>query len=536
MAPSRFSAAFLLLLGTVGQGRSAETPLEEIVNNRLLTGFKDGCDMQATAIRNLGIAVKAAYGDLRRREGKTPESADMLLMDVKETSGEDNSSYSRKLISFKVRSVSDPDDHTIFGASANDGSNGNHKCVVTRLHLKKVGVSVFSLAECPLVAADIDVAVYAFENDECIAFVERDSIVRLYPTFEGPPIPEAPVKDDPDVPIEPLAIAYWHEVTGIDRAWKKQSCDREVVVGVIDTGVAHNHPDLVENMWRNEYEVPGNGIDDDRNGYIDDIYGYDFYQKSANVVDAHGHGTHCAGIIGAIPKTTQAQGVCRTVSIAALRFMDAQGSGATSDAIEAVNYAIEMDFHMTSNSWGGPDVSSALLQSIQRAAQIDQLFVAAAGNSGNNADMRPEYPAAYKVDNIISVAATDEADRLANFSNYGKSVHIAAPGVFIVSTFPPNITKSLSGTSMAAPVISGVAAMMLSVRPMAVSELKETLLSTADRPRTLRNRVQSGGRVSAAFAICAVSSSPSKRVHHPKDRFSISRRLKRIIPAKTGSC
>lgn len=261
------------------------------------------------------------------------------------------------------------------------------------------------------------------------------------------------------------------------------------MVGVIDTGVAVGHPDLKENIWHNEYEIADNGVDDDRNGYVDDMYGYDFYAKKAEAVDEHGHGTHVAGIIGAVPHTTTAQGVCKNISIAALRFMDAQGSGATSDAIEAINYAIEMDFHITSNSWGGPDVSSGLLQAIKRAAAVDQLFVAAAGNSGNNADLHPEYPGAYKVENVISVAATDEQDHLANFSNYGKgSVHIAAPGVYIVSTFPPATIKSLSGTSMAAPVITGVSAMLLSIRPMQVKELKELLFSTADRPRALTSK------------------------------------------------
>lgn len=542
MVPGRCGAALLLFLGALGCGHSLQTSLEEIVSTRLLAGFKEGCDMQATAIRNLGIAVKAAYGNLRRREGKVPESVDLLLMEVDETSEEDNSSYTRKLMSFKVRPLSDPEGDVLEGATA---SPSEDKCLVTRLHLKRVGVSVVSLAECPLVAAEVDVAVSAFRHDDCISFVERDSIVRLYPTFEGPPASSVFGKQEPTAPGDPPSLAYWLEVTGIDRAWVKQTCVRDVVVAVIDTGVAYNHPDLKRNMWRNEYEILGNGVDDDRNGYVDDIHGYDFYSKKAEVTDDHGHGTHCAGIIGAVPETTTAQGVCKTVSIAGLRFMDAQGSGATSDAIEAINYAIEMDFHITTNSWGGPDVSAGLMQAIERAAAVDQLFVAAAGNSGNSADSRPEYPGAYKVDNVISVAATDEADRLANFSNYGKSsVHIAAPGVFIVSTFPPATSKSLSGTSMAAPVVAGISAMVLSVRPMPVKELKELLFATADRPRTLKNKVISDGRVSAAFAICAAATLPPTTQPQPepepepepgKAEFRLSRSLKkRFLPQAGG--
>ncbi|KAL8425659.1 hypothetical protein Efla_003979 [Eimeria flavescens] len=524
MASVLRSAALLLLLGAAERGHSVQMSVQEIVNSRLLAGFKEGCDAQATAMRDMGIAVRAAYGGLRRREGKTTESLEELLMDVKETVGEDNSSFSKKVMAFSVRSPTEAESQGIVSPSS--GTREENKCVVTRTHLKRVGVSVVSLADCPLISNDMDVAVSAFREDECIAFVERDFAVDLYPTFEGPPPPELISKQQGSG-----ALAYWLEVTGVDRAWAKQPCARDVVVGVVDTGVAVNHPDLKANMWHNEYEIPGNGIDDDRNGYVDDIYGYDFYQKTSEVSDAHGHGTHCAGIIGATPTSNSAQGVCKTVSIAGLRFMDAQGSGATSDAIEAINYAIEMDFHITSNSWGGPGTSAALLQAIQRAAEIDQLFVAAAGNSGNNADNLPEYPAAYKVGNIISVAATDEADRLANFSNYGKStVHVAAPGVFIVSTFPPATVKSLSGTSMACPVVSGISAMLLSARPMPVSELKSIIFTTADRPRTLKNRVITDGRISAAYALCAASVTPGTT------RSILLRRLKKQLPPQSDHC
>ncbi|KAL8438571.1 hypothetical protein ACSSS7_000105 [Eimeria intestinalis] len=526
MGPFVSTAALLLLLGAAEHGQAVQMSVQEIVKSRLMAGFKEGCDPQATAMRDLSIAVRTAYGGLRMRQGKGTEAIEQLLMDVKETAGEDNSSFSKRVMAFRVHSPSETEDQGIVSPSKH--AREDRRCLVTRTHLKRVGVSVMSLDECPLMTADMDVAISAFKSDDCISFVERDFAVSLFPTFEGPPPPEVYSRQSPG---SPGALAYWLEVTGVDRAWTKQSCARDVVVGVIDTGVAVNHPDLKANLWHNEYEIPGNGIDDDRNGYIDDINGYDFYQKTSEVSDAHGHGTHCAGIIGSTPTSNSVQGVCKTVSIAGLRFMDAQGSGATSDAIEAINYAIEMDFHITSNSWGGPGTSAALLQSIQRAAEIDQLFVAAAGNSGNNADNLPEYPAAYKVDNIISVAATDEADRLANFSNYGKrTVHVAAPGVFIVSTFPPATVKSLSGTSMATPVVSGISAMLLSVRPMPVSELRQLVFSTADRPRTLKNKVISDGRIDAAYALCVASNTGGTT------RSTLLRRLKKQLPPQAGHC
>lgn len=510
--------ALLLLLGVIAPGH--QSSLEEIVNGRLLTGFREGCDAQAVATRSLSTALKAAHKETRMREGNS-EAESLAVLEVREAPEEDNSSFSRNVMSFRVRPFANSEDGVVDASSVR---GAEERCLVTRLHLKRVGVSVFSLAECPLINLEVDVAVAAFQQEDCISFVERDSIVKLHPTYEGPPISEYAVAQQP---AEPAGLPYWLEVIGADRAWASNSCAREVVVGVIDTGIACDHPDLRGNMWHNELEVPGNGLDDDKNGYIDDIYGYDFFSKKAEIVDAHGHGTHVAGIIGAVPIATSAHGVCKTVSIAALRFMDEQGSGATSDAIEAINYAIEMDFHMTNNSWGGPGTSAGLLQAIQRAAAVDQLFVAAAGNSGNSADLRPEYPGAYKVENVISVAATDEGDRLANFSNYGgASVHIAAPGVFIVSTYPPATTKSLSGTSMAAPVISGVAAMLLSVRPMQPKEIKEILFATAERPRPLKNKLISSGRVSAAFALCMASKTSGSSTDKEPPQ-SLARRLKK---------
>lgn len=523
MATRWFKAALLLLLsGAVHQGYCEEEPsVQEIVKSRIITGFKEGCDAEATAVRNLGAAVKAAYTDMRRREGKGEDTAAQVTLDVKETHAEDNNSYTRRLTSFSVHS---PDEGV---------TRDSPQCIIGKQHLKRVGVTVLSLADCPLIANDIGVALSAFEGDDCVDFVEKDAVVNVYPTYEGPPPPaESPNKEGH--PGEPSYLPYWIELTDVDRAWQTQRCLKEVVVAVLDTGVAVSHPDLRDNIWVNEYEIAGNGRDDDRNGYIDDINGYDFYRKRPQVTDAHGHGTHCAGVIGAVPHTTIAQGVCKSVSIAGLRFMDAQGSGATSDAIEAINYAVEMDFHIVSNSWGGPDVSSGLLQAIKRSADIDQLFVAAAGNSGNNADALPEYPAAYKVRNIISVAATDESDRLANFSNYGRqSVHLAAPGVFIVSTFPPDGVKTLSGTSMATPVVSGIAAMLLSAKVMPVNELKDMLLATVERPRTLKEKVQSNGRVSAAYAVCVASHDGETET----EGSWLSRRLKKnylIKSAKKG--
>lgn len=289
-------------------------------------------------------------------------------------------------------------------------------------------------------------------------------------------------------------------------AWDIATGSKTVTVGVIDTGIDYNHPDLAANIWTNPGEIADNGIDDDKNGFIDDLHGWDFCNDDADPMDDHYHGTHCAGTIGAVGNNgIGVAGVNWSVSIAALKFLSEGGSGTTSDAIDAVHYATTMGFDLTSNSWGGGGYSALLEESIAAAGAAGHLFVAAAGNSALNTDATANYPSCYNCENIISVAATDSNDALAYFSNHGVgSVDLAAPGVDIFSTAPNAGYMTLSGTSMATPHVAGAAALLKSAHPQfGATAIKTLLLSSVDPIASLQGVVSSGGRLNIATALAA---------------------------------
>jgi hypothetical protein len=294
-------------------------------------------------------------------------------------------------------------------------------------------------------------------------------------------------------------------------AWETSTGSQDVVVAVIDTGVDYTHPDLAANMWVNDGEIAGNGIDDDGNGFIDDVYGYDFANDDGDPMDDYGHGTHCSGTIGAVGNNgIGVAGVCWNVRIMALKFLDANGDGYDSDAIEAIDYAIQMGASLTSNSWGGTGYSQALYEAISRARSAGQLFVAAAGNDtvDNDDATYASYPAAYELDNIVSVAAVDSNNDLSWFSNYGAtSVDLAAPGEDILSTVPDGGYDSYDGTSMACPHVAGAAALLLSVRPDAsYSELKSYLMDSVEPNDALDGLMVSGGTLNLANALSVSAS------------------------------
>ncbi len=268
-----------------------------------------------------------------------------------------------------------------------------------------------------------------------------------------------------------------------------------VVVAVIDTGVDYTHNALDSNIWINPGEVAGNGIDDDGNGFVDDIYGYDFANNDSNPMDDNGHGTH---VSGTIISTANCSVMC-------LKFLDSDGSGYLSNAIAAVNYATMMrslygvNVRVDNNSWGGGSFSSAMQSAITAAGDAGILFVAAAGNDGTNNDTTAEYPANYTSPNVISVAASTKTNALADFSNYGATtVDIAAPGVSIVSTTPGNTYSTYSGTSMATPHVSAVAALAWAVCPDAsVADVRDAILDGAASVSSLKGKVAAGGVLNA---------------------------------------
>ena len=287
-------------------------------------------------------------------------------------------------------------------------------------------------------------------------------------------------------------------------AWDVFTGSSQTLIGVIDTGVDYTHPDLQANIWTNPGEIPGNNNDDDGNGYIDDIHGWDFVNDDNDPMDDHGHGSHVSGTIGAVGNNgIGVVGVCWNVKIMGLKFLSASGSGSTANAVLAVQYATQMGVRLTSNSWGGGGFSQALFDAIQDANLNGILFVAAAGNNGANTDASPHYPSSYNLPNIIAVAATDHNDQLASFSNYGAtSVDLAAPGVNILSTFPGASYGAISGTSMATPHVSGAAGLVFGRFPsIGHLDAKGLILSRVDPLPNLAGVVQTGGRLNAFLPI-----------------------------------
>ncbi len=284
----------------------------------------------------------------------------------------------------------------------------------------------------------------------------------------------------------------------------------EVIVAVIDTGVDYRHPDLAANMWVNEAEFNGTaGIDDDGNGYIDDIYGYDFAYYEGDPIDDNGHGSHVSGTIGAVSNNgVGVAGVCWNVKIMALKFLFSGGSGYTSDAISCVQYATLMGARVMSNSWGGGGYSSALEDAIRAAGDAGILFIASAGNGwGNSNDVYPHYPSSYELDNVIAVLSTDHYDQLSQHSNHGlTSVDLGAPGGDsdnkILSCYRDGGYSWKYGTSMAAPHVSGACALIWSVYPgSSHMEVKDLIMRTVDPLPALTGRCVSGGRLNLHSAI-----------------------------------
>jgi subtilisin family serine protease len=313
-----------------------------------------------------------------------------------------------------------------------------------------------------------------------------------------------------------FAELYGMTKIGAPSAWDLSTGSAGVVVAVIDTGVRYTHPDLAANVWTNPGEVPANGVDDDGDGFIDDVHGWDFDHNDADPDDDNGHGTHCAGTIGAVGNNgLGVVGVNWNVRLLALKTHDAAGNSTSAKVIAAFNYvtmlrARGVNVRVTSNSWGGapeaPAFDQALLDAIAAAGAADILNVFAAGNANTDTDAQPFYPASYSVANLVSVAASDQNDNRASFSNFGAtSVDLAAPGVNILSTSrqnAPNDYVTLSGTSMAAPHAAGAAALLAAYQPsLSAASLKATLVGTVDQLAQWSGKTLAGGRLNAARAL-----------------------------------
>jgi subtilisin family serine protease len=280
----------------------------------------------------------------------------------------------------------------------------------------------------------------------------------------------------------------------------------QVIVAVIDTGLDLSHPVFTStnSVWRNLGEVAGNGVDDDGNGYIDDVNGFNFVSHTGAMLDDDGHGTHVAGIVLATTQDIYNPPLADSkIKIMPLKFLDGTGSGRTSDAIEAIYYAVSNGAQVLNNSWGGGSYSASLHQAITFAYQQGVLFVAAAGNSATNNDALPMFPASYDVPNIVSVAATTNSDALAYFSNFGRgTVDMGSPGFDILSTYPGGYFVSMRGTSMATPFVAGLAALIKRERPNVLAYQIKTLITTGgDSVTSLVNKTKMETRLNVHESI-----------------------------------
>jgi len=340
---------------------------------------------------------------------------------------------------------------------------------------------------------------------------------------------------------------------GAPDAWNSVTDATHVVVAVLDTGVDLNHPDLINNLWRNEGEIPGNGEDDDENGYIDDLHGINALSYAQGPSDDNGHGSHVAGTIAAEGNNgVGVSGVAWHAQIMALKFLGANGAGSLAGAVEGINYVIEqktrgVNIRVINASWGGGGYSEILKNAIERASNEGIMVVVAAGNEGNDNDRNPSYPASYNLPNIISVAAIGERGELASFSNRGRaSVHIAAPGVDIFSTITGGRYASFSGTSMAAPHVSGALSLLLAKEPsVSIADIRTRVMESGRDLSSLTNatvsgrvldlpRLLSGERVPVgAISPCSVSSCGAS-LHDMRIR-TISRTSEVARQAKVGA-
>ena len=337
--------------------------------------------------------------------------------------------------------------------------------------------------------ADVQYVASLYEKNPNVEYAQPNFI---YHTLATP--------NDPGYPQQ-----WAHEVTQAPLAWDITTGNPSVVIAVIDTGVDWNHPDLAANIWTNADEIPGNGIDDDSNGYVDDVRGWDFADHypdplgNNNPMDDNGHGTHCAGIIAGIGNNMIGiAGVTWNCKIMAVKAADSGGSAKDSDTVPAIYYATNNSAKIISMSLGGPAMSPEAYEAIKYARSHGVLLVAAAGNEGSSI---PSYPAYFS--EVVAVSATDSADKLAWFSNYGSWVDVSAPGVSIYSTMLDDTYTTMSGTSMACPYVAGVAGLIWSRFPtMTNDQVRAQLQNTTDDIGDPGFDIYYGwGRVNARWAV-----------------------------------
>ncbi len=389
-----------------------------------------------------------------------------------------------------------------------------------RLSLQKQSEQLRTVAEVRSVpgltileSADVDKSLATFRAHPGVLYAESDGPIHIF-----------------DLPNDPQFDRLWGlrntgqsmsgffcfatGTVGADiravEAWDVWTGDPDFRIAVIDTGINYSHPDLAANVWTNGGEIAGNGVDDDGNGWIDDVHGYDFINDDADPMDDHRHGSHVAGTIGAVGNNgLGVAGVNHRCSLVALKVFDANGRGEISGAVEAMDYVIANGIRLSNNSWGCSSedeacYSRALFDVIEASQAVGHVFIAAAGNDfGNDNDEVPFFPVGFELANVIGVAALHNRDAVAAFSNIGSAtVELAAPGTCIYSTMLSESYGFLDGTSMAAPHVTGVAALVMSRLPdLDWPQIRTRLLETVRRTPSLGGVVTTGGVIDAAAAV-----------------------------------
>ncbi len=364
------------------------------------------------------------------------------------------------------------------------------------------GMKNLEIVELPA-GEDVLTAVEEYNASGAVEFAEPDYILHASLTPDDPRFLSGsqyglnsvvlPGAADPDI--------------NAPEGWEIRHDAPDIIVAIVDSGLRLTHEDLAPNLWTNPSEIPDNGIDDDGDGYIDDVHGINSITGSGSPVDDVGHGTHVAGIIGAAGNNGKGiTGVAWKVQLMPLKFIGSSGDGLTSDAIECINYAWRHGASVINASFGNTSFSSSMQTAILSARNAGVILVAAAGNENTNNDLVPSYPANYTLDNVVSVAATTSSDVLdTSYSNYGATtVDLGAPGTGILSCgYDSNSSYVLmSGTSMATPVVVGVIALMRAQFPNAShTEIIQRLLATVDPVPTLTGKSVSGGRVNLQKAL-----------------------------------
>lgn len=377
---------------------------------------------------------------------------------------------------------------------------------------------------------DVNQAIRDLKNDPDVEYAEPNYIIK-----------KASVSGvEQEYSAEELQMASSSQVMstgadiGLNQMYQRSSgqvssLSARPIVAVIDTGLDLTHSVITGTnaVWTNPGEIANNQIDDDGNGFVDDVHGWNFVAGSGTMYDDDGHGTHVTGIVLSVDQNIFAPSLHTSkVQIMPLKFLDSTGSGSTSNAIRAIYYAVQNGAVVLNNSWGGSDYSSALNEAIAYSYNAGAVFVAAAGNAGLNNDSSPMYPANYNVPNIISVAAITDSDSLASFSDFGgNSVHIGSPGVWILSTLPGNRYGSMSGTSMATPFVSGTAAQMKVSSPnMLGYQVRTLIMGQATDVTSLHQKVISNGKLNSVNSVNTAStasvdrSQPAYQMSYQADR------------------